>query len=48
MNLRPHDDLGERLLAPVDGGTHVEYDCHISDAADHMPYITPMYIREGL
>ncbi|RFU31057.1 hypothetical protein B7463_g5273, partial [Scytalidium lignicola] len=47
MNLRPDDDLGDSLLPQVDGGTHVEYDCHISDVAEQMPYITPMYIREG-
>lgn len=47
MNLRPDEDLGAPLLAPVNGGSRVEYDCRLSDQDSQLPYITPMYIREG-
>jgi len=48
MNLRPDDSLGEALPSIVRGGQHIEYDCRISDQESQLPYITPMYIREGL
>ncbi|KAM0226789.1 hypothetical protein ACHAPO_012072 [Fusarium lateritium] len=47
MNLRPDEDLGAPLLEPSNGGSRIEYDCRISDQDSQLPYITPMYIREG-
>ncbi|KAF4452162.1 alpha-1,4-glucan lyase [Fusarium austroafricanum] len=47
MNLRPDEPLGAPLLSPAEGGSRVEYNCLISDEEKQMPYITPMYIREG-
>ena len=51
MNLRPRLDdgaaLGSALLSPTRGGSHVNYDCRISEKESQLPYITPMYIREG-
>ncbi|CAF3441856.1 hypothetical protein SNK03_007732 [Fusarium graminearum] len=47
MNLRPDEDLGAALIEPANGGSRVEYDCRISDQDSQLPYITPMYIREG-
>ncbi|KAH7188137.1 glycosyl hydrolases family 31-domain-containing protein [Fusarium flagelliforme] len=46
MNLRP-DDLGVPLNKAANGGDHIEYDCRISADDAQIPYITPMYIREG-
>ncbi len=32
----------------IDGGTNIsEFDAHISDDPGHIPYIVPMYVREG-
>ncbi|KAG8665372.1 hypothetical protein FPOAC2_10450 [Fusarium poae] len=47
MNLRPDEDLGAALLEPANGGSRIEYDCRISDQDSQLPYVTPMYIREG-
>lgn len=47
MNLRPDDPIGVPLLQKVEGGTRVDYSCLISDQESQLPYITPMYIREG-
>jgi alpha-glucosidase (family GH31 glycosyl hydrolase) len=47
MNLRPDDVMGDVLLEKVEGGTQVDYRCLISDQPSQLPYITPMYIREG-
>ena len=46
MNLRP-DDLGVPLNKAANGGDHIEYDCRISADDAQIPYVTPMYIREG-
>lgn len=47
MNLRPDEELGVALGPKTEGGSRINYDCHISDDADHIPYVNPMYIREG-
>jgi hypothetical protein len=47
MNLRPDDPIGVALPAAADGGSRIEYSCLISDQDPQLPYITPMYIREG-
>ncbi|GKU08319.1 unnamed protein product [Fusarium langsethiae] len=47
MNLRPDEELGAPLIEPANGGSRIEYDCRISDRDSQLPYITPMYIREG-
>ncbi|KAF7879540.1 hypothetical protein EAF04_000735 [Stromatinia cepivora] len=51
MNLRPGTTLGGILAEPlnpkVSGGTYVYYDCHIAPKEEQLPYVTPMYIREG-
>lgn len=47
MNLRPDEPLGAALASPAEGGSRVEYSCLISDQESQLPYITPMYIREG-
>ncbi|KAI8650703.1 Gal-mutarotas-2 domain-containing protein [Fusarium keratoplasticum] len=47
MNLRPDDPIGVALPAAADGGSRIEYSCLISDQDSQLPYITPMYIREG-
>lgn len=52
MNLRPDDTpeepYGKPLNAKVSGGSHIEYDCTISDDINKIPYTTPMYIRGGI
>lgn len=48
FNLRPDDPLGLPLQPKVPGGSHIEYDCRISDQENQIPYTTPMYIREGM
>jgi alpha-glucosidase (family GH31 glycosyl hydrolase) len=51
MNLRPGTTLGgilaERLNPKVSGGTYIYFDCHIAPNEEQLPYVTPMYIREG-
>lgn len=49
MNLRPYadDTLGEPLAPSASGGSNISYDCHIDLQESHIPYICPMYIREG-
>ncbi|OJD31815.1 glycoside hydrolase family 31 protein [Diplodia corticola] len=58
MNLRPYGDgddggssssssIGEPLQPKVAGGTHVDYDCRISADERQLPFICPMYVREG-
>jgi alpha-glucosidase (family GH31 glycosyl hydrolase) len=53
MNLRPGtklylDGILAQPLAPkVNGGNYVDFDCHISPDEKRLPYVTPMYIREG-
>ncbi|KAH8676424.1 glycosyl hydrolases family 31-domain-containing protein [Tricladium varicosporioides] len=47
MNLRPDDQLGAALAVSVNGGSKIEYGCLISDQDSQLPFITPMYIREG-
>lgn len=53
MNLRPgtklHLDgvLAQPLSPKVNGGSYVDFDCHISPDEKQLPYATPMYIREG-
>ncbi|KAM0192686.1 hypothetical protein ACHAPI_008045 [Fusarium lateritium] len=47
MNLRPDQPLGAALASPAEGGSRVEYSCLISDQESQLPYITPVYIREG-
>lgn len=47
MNLRADEKLGQKLERKVKGGAHVFYDCAISDQDSQLPYVNPMYIREG-
>lgn len=49
MNLRPHsdDNIGEALGQKVPGGSNISYDCHIASDDSQLPYVCPMYIREG-
>ncbi|RYP05667.1 hypothetical protein DL765_009769 [Monosporascus sp. GIB2] len=47
LNLRPDDPFGAPLAPMVDGGSRIDYSCLISDQDSQLPYITPMYIREG-
>lgn len=49
FNLRTMKDgsLGVPLTAVRDGGTKVLWDCSINNNEDHIPYITPMFIRAG-
>lgn len=47
MNLRPDEPLGAPLLARVDGGSRIRYNCQVSDQDGQVPYTTAMYIREG-
>jgi len=47
MNLRPDDPIGAPLSEKVEGGSRVKYSCLISDQEPQLPYVTPMYIREG-
>lgn len=46
FNLRP-DSPGVALAPKVRGGSYIDYDAHIDWQEDQLPYITPMYIREG-
>ncbi|EJU04376.1 alpha-1-4-glucan lyase [Dacryopinax primogenitus] len=47
FNLRIDGSLGLPLSPVVEGGSVFMYDCHISANPDHIPYVTPMYVREG-
>ncbi|RPA77141.1 hypothetical protein BJ508DRAFT_213076 [Ascobolus immersus RN42] len=47
MNLRPDDPFGVPLQSRACGGSHIEYDCRISDQESQIPFTNPMYIREG-
>ena len=47
MNLRPDEPIGAPLAPAADGGSRINYSCLISDQDSQLPYITPMYIREG-
>ncbi|KAH8648034.1 glycosyl hydrolases family 31-domain-containing protein [Tricladium varicosporioides] len=47
MNLRAENSKGVPLLPKISGGTYIDFDCHISNDDGHIPYITPMFIREG-
>ncbi|KAI1098294.1 glycosyl hydrolases family 31-domain-containing protein [Jackrogersella minutella] len=50
MNLRPDTDPsapGAPLEPKARGGSYVIYDSHIAYEDSQLPYITPMYIREG-
>ncbi|KAK7415851.1 hypothetical protein QQZ08_012222 [Neonectria magnoliae] len=47
MNLRPDEPIGAALSVAADGGSRIEYDCRISDQDSQLPYVTPMYLREG-
>ncbi|MCF6283397.1 MAG: hypothetical protein L3J28_14550 [Candidatus Polarisedimenticolaceae bacterium] len=37
----------QKLNDPVTGGSTIPYDAHISDDSQHIPFILPMYVREG-
>jgi hypothetical protein len=51
MNLRPrwndNEPLGMPLGALMRGGSYINYDCRISPDESQLPYVNPMYIREG-
>lgn len=52
MNIRPYDqtsldNFGDKLQDPSVGGTHVKFDARISADENQLPFMTPMYIREG-
>ncbi|KZT58892.1 glycoside hydrolase family 31 protein [Calocera cornea HHB12733] len=46
-NLRVDGSLGVPLAKLVEGGSAFHYDCSISADPSHIPYVTPMYVREG-
>jgi alpha-glucosidase (family GH31 glycosyl hydrolase) len=35
------------LHAPVNGGSVIKFDAHINSSEQHIPFITPMFVREG-
>lgn len=38
----------QHLLAPIEGGTTIfDFDAHISDDDAHVPFICPLFVREG-
>ena len=41
------DSVGIPLSAPVEGGSWFSFNALISSDAAKLPYITPLYIREG-
>lgn len=47
INLYPDEPLGTALNPAIDGGSRIFCKCNISLEDDHIPRITPMYIREG-
>ncbi|KAF5962334.1 alpha-1,4-glucan lyase, partial [Fusarium bulbicola] len=48
MNLRPDEPLDAPLLSVAEGGSRISYNCQFSDEEKQMPYITLIYIREGV
>lgn len=42
------DDVGVPLDAPVEGGSVFSFEARIRSDPNHFPYITPIYIREGM
>ncbi|KAA8895125.1 alpha-1,4-glucan lyase [Sphaerosporella brunnea] len=46
-NLMPWDDQGSALLAPVEGGTVINYSAPIRSDYDSFRFIVPTFIREG-
>ncbi|EHK42301.1 glycoside hydrolase family 31 protein [Trichoderma atroviride IMI 206040] len=47
INLYPDEPLGTALNPAIGGGSRIFCKCNISLEDDHIPRITPMYIREG-
>lgn len=50
MNLRPDTDPnspGAPLEPKVRGGSYIDYDARIDYNESQLPFVTPMYIREG-
>ncbi|KAM5354780.1 hypothetical protein ACJ41O_001426 [Fusarium nematophilum] len=47
MNLRPDEEYGQALATAADGGSRIKYNCSISDQDTQLPYVLPMYVREG-
>ncbi|GFP51923.1 alpha-glucosidase 2 [Trichoderma asperellum] len=47
INLYPDEPLGTALNPAIEGGSRIFCKCNISLEDDHIPRITPMYIREG-
>ncbi|KAH9904314.1 glycosyl hydrolases family 31-domain-containing protein [Xylariomycetidae sp. FL2044] len=50
LNLRPDTDEsspGEALKPKARGGSYVEFDARIAYEDSQLPYVTPMYVREG-
>lgn len=47
FNLRL-DTRGVRLAPPVEAGSVITYNAYISSDPAHLPYVTPIYVREGL
>ncbi|KAH0607116.1 uncharacterized protein H6S33_003104 [Morchella sextelata] len=47
FNLRIDGSLGVALEPAIEGGSMLDFDAHISSEISHIPYITPIFIREG-
>jgi len=40
--------LGVKLLPKLAGGSVMKYDASINNEPGHVPYVTPIYVREGI
>lgn len=47
FNLRIDGTLGVALGPAIEGGSMFGFDAYISQNPSHLPYVTPIYIREG-
>lgn len=48
FNLNPWERDHRPLLAAIEGGSILDYEAEIKSDPRHFPYVTPMYIREGM
>jgi hypothetical protein len=47
FNLRIDGSVGVPLKPYIKGGSNIQYDASIRSDVDHVPYVTPIYVREG-